>query len=506
MSEIIKYPPYLADIIGAGEEWMPGKFTNDDVVQIAKNALACNDVFVVYSRDDLSPVFAELVRQQLGIEPRLFPGGSLEEYKHRLEIRNASDYKEAYLVERLSVRCKQSLTPAAARKIMGEVYPKVLAWATKEMAEKLNAIISELIACDSEYKAASVRGNPATSVHGNVLGRLLRSIYALPHHPIIYEDNGAEALQDSLCRLEAFKQDSRCQQEDFIANVAELKTLAEEYNGQEEWFNKISELRKKLIVALTPVADPFIKNELRERMVMLLGEIAQCMKSHADAKNVKKKTIVQAYLKDMSQDILDKYRYPADGTKPFVCNGVLVVDMDACTDKRALQSTLDSSRKIIALGRIRDGQFYEILRGAHGLSQKDGKTRIAVYGVPPHPLYTHWLYPNASSSSLRELVHHALDREFRVGILSQNANRAFSGEFPDAVKIGSLREFYHEKFDTLFWLADSKDDAHAIAIARAKARHTMVVVGNPMELPADSPLQDLYHRAMGDDLYGKVYH
>ena len=490
----IQYPPYIAQVLshGTGVDWMPGKTADEDLAKIVRDALACDDVFVIYSRGDLSPVFEALVARQLGIKPRLTPGGTLNEYKQRLEAKNTPDYERVYQVERLKARCEQALTRDSARKIINEVYPGSIPWISHQAGAELCAIASELLA-------------PASGGERDKnLSRLLRSIYGLPHHPVIYEDNGADVIADTLHRLKTWIQ---AHNDKYHFNAIEtLSNLSGSYDGSEEWFREMSRLRKSLLIALTPTPDPFVTPELCQRMATALSEVARGMKSRVDDANRNKKNIVDAYLKDITQDLLDKYRYPADGTKPFVCNGIVVVDMDACTDMAALQAALSDSRKVIVMGRLRKGQFYEILQGAHGLSLKDGKARVTVYGAQPQPLYCHWLYPNARSVSFRELVRQGLERDFRVGIFSQSSNHAFAREFPDAVKIGNLRDFYHERFDMLFWLADGNEDEGSIAIARAKAQHTMVVVGNPMELPTDSPLQDFYHRSAGDELYGKVFH
>jgi len=485
-------PDHFAAILGVGmgeasRLGVERTKAETDLNIVVKNALACDDVFVIHGVGDLSPVFAELVGCLIGSEPLLCAEGSFESYKKRVASRVNRSHPTAQRLEALLIQSEQyAMTLDRAREDLREAFMLSVSWADRGTVAKINEIIGEI----------PVQGRKSSRID-----RLTRSVYSLPHHPIIYEDNGASVIEETLARLKEPATPAAAKE-----LTKGLAQLAKTYDASDEWFTMLKELRKNLMATLTPAENPFVSNETQQRISNILKELHGMFLQKSEEENASRVGIINWFLQNLDIETLDKHRLPADGTKPFVLNGVAVIDMDACTDEAPV-SALSGAKRAVLLGRHRAGLFDMFYRGAKGLEKKDGQTRVVMFGNEPEPVYRYWMYPSASSLSVEGFVYKCLDSGQSVGVLSRGSAPDFCKEFANVTrfKAGNLRDFYHDVFDVLILRADGGINRHDLSIAKSKALHSLVVIGDPMKLHADSPLRDFYHSCVGDDTYGRIY-
>ena len=329
--------------------------------------------------------------------------------------------------------------------------------------------------------------------------KIARHIYALPHNLVKYEDNGKTVLDDTIGRLGEVV--STHEEEHLLR---QLQKLAGSEILDDAWFDELAEIRKQLMLGFLAPKNPFISCELRGQIMDVLSMYKQ---SEATAcGDTRNKDIFSQYIENITADMLSRYRSLLDGTRPFLCGGVCVVDMDACTDIDAIGEAFCKSEKIILLGSQMMGVFRAALAGANVQSAMDGKLRIALSGMS-HPNVRRMWY-NPERFVIVDFVRQKAGNFLSFGILASSPRPDLAKKLESAgigsivYKVGSLRDLYYDVFDVLIWFFEPGDGDHMLSSAYARASDTLVFVGDPDGLGPDSPLLRIYKNLVGEDIYG----
>ena len=499
--DIAKLPPRIAAIMGKGidSEWEPPSGFTHDPTEIVKKALASDDVFVIYGNTGLPRLFSDLVSGILGPETASFPDISLDEYKNQLLAKLGtkneltSKFETAY--DQFN---RRALTHEDALKILGEIYTAVLEIQDDKSFYELRKIVD--ILGQGGYGIRLGENTNWRNIEKNNRQKIMRHIYSLPHNRIKYEDNGKIVLADTIDRLGEVVS---TQEEELLLN--NLRKLEGDETLDETWFDELANTRKQLMLAFLAPQNPFILGELKEQIMDILSKYKQ---SNAAVKGSSpNKSIFAWYIEHITMDNLNKYRRPFDGTLPFLCGGVCIVDMDACADEIAIGEAFCKSKKIIVLGSQMTGLFRSVLLGANTQSAVDRKPRIAFCGMNSPNVKRIWYYPE--KLVIVDFVRQNSEKVLSFGILTSRprpdlASALESSDIGSIVyKIGSLRDLYYDVFDVLIWFFESGEEDHMLSSAYVRVSDTLVFVGDPNGLAPDSSLLQIYNTLTEDDIYGK---
>ena len=477
-----KLPLRIAAILtkGMDSEWTSRDRFRQDPVDLVKQALASDDVFVIYGNMGLPKLFSDLVGGILGLDVAKLPDIPLDEYKNQLLLRLGSEdalsskFDSAYELFNQSPQ-----TRASALKILGEIYDE------KSILE-LRKIMDLLRQGDGGFDHRQQK--------------IIRHIYSLPHNLVKYEDNGKAVLADTIERL---REVASSQEEGHLLD--RLQKLSGDEILDDAWFDELADIRKQLMLIYLAPPNPFISGELRSQIMDVLS-----MHSRSDAAvcgSTRNKSIFTQYIEDITSEMLSRYRNQFNGTVPFVCCGVCVIDMDACTNKLAIGEALCNSEKIILLGSQMTGVYRRFLLGANARSAVDGKPRIGYSGITSSNVRRMWYYPE--TLDVTDFVRQNAEKMLSFGILASNprpdlAKKLESSDIGSIIcKIGSLHDLYYDVFDMLIWFVESTDGDHMLSSAYARVSDTLVFVGDPDGLPVDSLLLQIYNALAGEDIYGK---
>ena len=369
--DITKLPLRIAAILAKGmdSEWEPSDGHSQDHTEIVRKALASKDVFVIYGNTGLPKLFSDLVSGILGPEIASFPDVSLDEYKNHLLTKLGAKNKQASSFETAAAQFEQrAKTYEDAIKILCEIYTAALETYDDKSFLELRKIMDVLWQRDYDT-GLSKNLNWCRNKE-----KIKRHIYSLPHNRIKYEDNGKMVLADTIDRLRGIVS---TQEEERLLN--NLQKLADNETPDDVWFNELADIRKQLMLAYSVSLSPFVSSELREQIMDIFTMYKQ--NEAAVSVDIRNKSIFEEYINSITNDILDKYRRPFDGTRPFHCSGVCVIDMDACADSIAIGQAFCNAEKVILLGSQMAGVFRSAFLGANAQFAVDGKQRIAFSGM-----------------------------------------------------------------------------------------------------------------------------
>ena len=177
------------------------------------------------------------------------------EYKNQLQSKLVSRIDEAYDQFEQSVRTHED-----ALKIIGEIYAALIGYCDDKLVSELRKIMDEL----KTSVQLSGRSNKT------IRQKIVRHIYALPHHKVKYEDNGKMILNDVIQRLESVVSKPEEKQ---LHN--KLKKLEKNQTLDVAWFDKLTDIRKKLMLSFMDAKNPFISNNLKEQILNVLSSCKQ---------------------------------------------------------------------------------------------------------------------------------------------------------------------------------------------------------------------------------------
>lgn len=307
-----------------------------DMAEAVKMALATNDIFVVQiqtGKTGVDDLYSALVSELLGHEtpkPETF-----DEYKSR--IQQKPDYSATNRLEEIRADLAEyAATYPSAMSALQEAYFLSLAKSDKEALTALNNAMS--ISVNSKSSPSSVK-------------RLRRSIYSLPLNSITYEDNGDIRIKETIRRLEGFCEDG----------PKALKKLADTYDASGEWFAKMANLKKELLIAAYTSEGLVISQEHKEKVLSALDLNIQALKKAAEADI---NPILLEYFAKITPKNMNKYLTPYDSTFPFSHKGTVIVDTDACGDKDIIVEETQNARRLILLGNCNNDLFKLFLQGA----------------------------------------------------------------------------------------------------------------------------------------------
>ena len=230
--------------------------------------------------------------------------------------------------------------------------------------------------------------------------------------------------------------------------------------------NDIELIRKSLIAGTEiNLVNPFVEDNDRQKILQLIDKTKSILETKNDVYDY-----LTEYLKDITQDILDKYTYPYDGTKAFLSCGLCIVDLDFCIDLQEAKNIIQSSKRCILLG---DKISEEYIKMAEELQSNDGIIRIFDINED-HNIEKAWIWQNTNM--------------LESNIVYINSHNDF-------------KRLYHEDIDVLYWRVSGKEDKRTLNAAIAKAGKKLVIIGNPEKLKDNSPLWDFYYECEGD-VYG----
>ena len=355
---IYTLPPHLAGMLYKGSK-IPDNLLylksppqrNTEI--IADKALNSHDIAAIYGQTGFSEVFAVIVHKLLDID--VTPQKeSLEEYKNRIKTQNQPDFILADQIEEVKTSIQSyCLTYKSAIETLNAIYSTVPAHIGEESQKAFNNLISDL--------SLSAFSKPNTS-----LKRVKQIIYALPCNAAAYEDNGGLVIQEALIHLEA-------------ENIKEdFEDLKRPYEETEEWFNKIKNVRKRLLIALH-LGSTYVSQAHKNSMESVLNQIILDVRKYEEIRYHQKNKILLKYLEDIQYETLSKYLNPLDDASPFIHKGTAVINIDACKNEDKIIKTAASAERLIVLGSYDNDLFRVFLKAAFWGQQKDGITRMVHY-------------------------------------------------------------------------------------------------------------------------------
>ena len=225
--------------------------------------------------------------------------------------------------------------------------------------------------------------------------------------------------------------------------------------------NDIELIRKSLRTGTgISLVNPFVEENDRQKIIQLIDKTKAALETKNDIYD-----LLTEYLRDITQDILHKYTYPHDGTRPFFSCGICIVDLDFCNNLQEAKNIIKSSKKCILLG---DNICDEYIKEANELFLNDGILRIFDINEE-HIIEKVWLWQPED-----------------INMLDLNNGYIMNSEY-------DFKRLYHEDIDVLYWRVSGKEDKRTLLAAISKAGKKLVIIGNPEKLEDNSPLWDFYY-------------
>ena len=472
---------------GIGGRWMPGEGYSADPGDIVKKALSCEDIFVVYGPNKTSEIYSRLVAEILGHDSMSFPDVTVEAYRRRLSALVSPVDPAAQKLETLRVQIEQyAQTYESAMEVIKEAYQLTAPIGEAALLLELGKIMEDL---------GRPRPVPKRTTD------MLRQVDALPDTAQKFADNGLHQIHDFHHRLMDFSLSKELQ-----AAAASIREHCEAGHRQ-ELFVAIKEFKRVFFREHLPSKSPFITEALRNRIIFAISQSRARAATRQPASS--RVALFERYLENIDIECLYKYRRQFDGTRPFLCGSTAVIDMDAVQDESEMRRAIESAQRVIALGGCAEGLFSLMMMGAHAQALVDGSQRIASCGRRHVNINRIWYYP--TSLDITSFVMERTQLGQSVGVLTTFEKPDLlrqltgSGLHHSKYRIGTLRDLYYDEFDVLIWFFEPFEERRMMQAANARAKDTLALVGDPNELPKNSPLTEFYHACAGDERYGKIY-
>ena len=394
--------------------------TGDEPIEVDESpldmAFSTNDIFVIQAASGSWLVFEDIIRQLLG--QHNFPELSYEQYKKRLNMQNSPDFSLADSVRQIkSDFTSYALTYTGVVSTLNDLYFTLIPYLPKNDLSDLHKL------------ASSLRLGGLKNPHHDT--RLLQKIYAMPQNSIMYEDGG------------------------------DLMDMDENEN-----FEEIARIREDLISANFSLPSPYLSLNDRLQTINLLDKIIASLDAYARAVNREKNADLFKFLDEATNEEMHKLVRPWDGTKPYVKDGLAVIDLDACQE-------IPSAERYIIIGSYSSEMYEFFTKAAYNLQKTDGINRLVKTGQRSvHDVNdTIYLSKNNFYSHVMEM---ASDGKF-IGVLTtdEGVKRDFEEMgFDRQILVGNLSDLYRQSFDMLYL---TEYDERLIHIAHSKAKICLAV-------------------------------
>ena len=530
----ISYLPTLLFNAAFKAEHIENVLQESDINKVIQDVFMSEDIFVAYGRgsaekDALAMTILNRFSANTAHSTTRYTM-SIDAYKEKVMLQNRPDFSLVNRIEKIRANFVGfAFSYKSTLATLEDIGYFILPIISKQLLLKLNSCINSINRTIVTRKAFSV----------NVM-RLIRTVYSIPRNQIIYNDNGEFVLREAIIRLERF------QPYDLIASeTEELKALAHPQERTEGWFLSLNEIRRKLLIKISPIETECILKSEREEIVALLDEILYDLKLGIGEQHKQQTKILNNFLQNIDSETLNQYIGEVTLEIPCQLGGTTLIDMDSCLDEDIIIDSLIKADKIIILGSHMKGLFKILFDAARCQELKDGKTRVSILNSDSkrHPLITEfinncfyqlatttslnvenddnnglpvfvWLPKNSPTLSLSEHIYEILMKGFRVGVLAFNKEeinqtskilQTISNEFEN-LTIGTDADFYAKEFDVLYIIANnSAEDKTKLSTAMSKALKTVVVVEDYKNIKTGGYLQHFYYVCIGDEQHGRVY-
>ena len=444
---------------------------------------------------------------------------NFQHYLKRLELQHQPAFDLPNKVEKIKRTLASFLFGRkAVRHALLEVQLLLFGHLNTDLSRKLNTLILDL--------ATPLQKDPSPAFL-----RLVKGVYALPYNAIIYSDNGEQAVQETLVRLQ------KHQLGDY-ANA--LSNLLKDHDGTDQWFEDMAALRKDMLLHLhSPQAD-YVSEQQKQKILNLLDDILNYLITKNQS--MVKDPVLQDLIQTLTQCPNKAVAYMKDA--PFWWhNSTIMVDFDAKPPLDMLNKELARAKRIVMLSSYPNDVARVFLNAARAQEGSEKRAVCLSATKVMHPFLAQfinihfyeglglaplestnkndefafvWICEGAATINWMSHIMETVSKGESVAIFTEQPEvlaKHLSAQGMDKelgqLVISSRAWQGNGVYDAVYYLPSHNEDGSLnpdeLCNAMHRAGKTFVTVGNPEKLRQGTPLYALLHVCIGDEKHGKFY-